>query len=133
MPERQPPEYRRGGKAIVSRRGLQVCWLGTFGVVELGDPMPKCEGRLVRCHLIPKQVIQAAGGKVWDRRAWVWGCGGPTGIGGHHGMLDHSRTLTLPRDKLPAGLEEFALELGLLWWLTREYGPREGERHAAAR
>jgi hypothetical protein len=95
-----------------------------FGIVELGDPMLQCDGRLVRCHLIPKTVIQDAGGKVWDPRAWVWGCGGPTGIGGHHGMLDHSKTLRLPRECLPAGLEEFALELGLMWFLDRTYGPK---------
>jgi hypothetical protein len=120
----QTADYRRGGKQI-RRELLRVCWLAAFGVLEHGDPMPACDGRLVRCHLIPKQVIQRAGGKVWDRRAWVWGCGGPTGSGGHHGMLDVSRTLRLPRECLPPELEQFAYDLGLMYWLDREYGPRE--------
>lgn len=116
------PAYRRAGKVRRPRERLAICWLGAFGEMEHGDPVPKCDGRLVRCHLITKQVIERAGGKVWDRRAWVWGCGGPTGIAGHHGMLDSSRTLHIPRQFLPAGTEELALELGLLWWLDREYG-----------
>jgi len=37
-------------------------------------------------------------------------------------MLDHSRTLKVPREALPAGLVEFADELGIGWWLEREYG-----------
>jgi hypothetical protein len=117
-------DYRRGGRATVTRSRMDLCWLGLFGQLEHGDPMPACDGRLVRCHLIPKQKIQHAGGDVWDPRSWVWGCGGPTGIGGHHGMLDHSRTLRLARHALPAGIEEFAYELGLMWYLEQEYGPR---------
>jgi len=99
-----------------------MCFLGLFGRLEHDDPMPACDGRLVRCHLIPKQTIRGAGGDVWDRRAWVWGCGGPTGVGGHHGMLDQSRKLRLPRSAIPAGVEELALELGLCWWLDETYG-----------
>lgn len=92
------------------------CWLAQFSEKP-------CDGRLRRCHLIPKQVIKReAQLSVWDARSWVWGCGGPTGVGGHHGMLDSSRTLRIPRDRLPAGLEEFAAELGLSWWLDRTYG-----------
>lgn len=104
-----------------------------------------CEGRLVRAHLVRQQVIQRelldARGQVnellgaqgkgrlprshdlrWDSRTWVWACGGPTGNGGHHGMLDHSRTLRVPRAALPEDVEEFAAEFGLGWWLDREYG-----------
>jgi len=103
---------------------LELCWLATFGVVENGDPMPLCDGRLVRCHLIPKRLIRREGGREWDSRAWVWACGGIVGNGGHHGMLDHSRTLRLPRSAIPAGTEQLALELGLIWWLEREYGVR---------
>ena len=106
------------------RRVMDMCYLALFGVMENGDPMPKCDGPLVRVHLIPKQLIKREGGKVWDRRAWVWGCGGIAGNGGHHGMLDHSRTLRLPREALPVKIEQFALELGLLWWLERTYGER---------
>jgi hypothetical protein len=102
---------------------------------------------LVRAHLIPKQVIRrgvisarriAPGDRwpvtvdqraelariLWDERSWVPCCGGPMGNGGHHGMLDQSRRLRVPRDRLPVAVEEFAAELNLSWWLDREYGPR---------
>lgn len=99
-------------------RGRPRCWLA-----ELPDAGP-CDGRLRKCHLIPKQTIKREVGKaaMWDDRAWVWGCGGPTGIGGHHGMLDYSRTLRVPRAALPVAVEAFAAEVGLTWWLDREYG-----------
>lgn len=116
-----------------------------------------CNGRLIRAHLIPQQLIKRTCpdglyryGDVWlpparvreleapsldmsgfpwrscsallmDPRSWVWCCGGPTGAQGHHGMLDYSRTIRIPRDRLPAGVEEFAAELGLLWWVDRTY------------
>jgi len=102
-----------------------VCWFAAFGYMEHGDPLPKCDGRLVRCHLIPKQLIKRAGGRdVWDPRSWVWGCGGPTGVGGHHGAFDSARTLRLARSGLPAHVEEFAYELGLMWYLDRTYGEK---------
>jgi hypothetical protein len=60
--------------------------------------------------------------RVWDRGAWVWACGGlGFGNGGHHGMLDHSRTLRVPLEALPSATIELAVELGLDWWLDREY------------
>jgi hypothetical protein len=122
-----------------------VCFLAAF------SDRP-CDGRLVKCHLIPRRTIAEAvqvglqarrrtfeislaeydamiGGAIVranrDERSWVWGCGGPMGPTGHHGMLDASRTLRIPRHRLPAGLEEFAEELGLGWYLDREYGVRE--------
>lgn len=110
------------------RSQLRFCWLATFGVGENGDPLPACDGDLVRCHLIPKQVIRREGGSVWDSRSWVWGCGGLQGNSGHHGMLDVSRTLRLPRGALPGAVEELAEELGLVWWLTRTYGERSDPR-----
>jgi hypothetical protein len=30
----------------------------------------------------------------------------------------------IPRHRLPPALEEFAAEMGLLWWLDYTYGPR---------
>lgn len=62
---------------------------------------------------------------IWDPAVWVPVCGGPVGIGGHHGMLDHSRTLEIPRDALPPETETFAAVYGLTWFLEREYGPLE--------
>lgn len=104
------------------------CYLADFGVHE--GEMPPCDGRLVRCHLIKQQVlIREARSKgvepaVWcaDPRTWVWGCGGPHGNGGHHGILDQSRRIRLPPENLPPDLLEFARETGLEWYLIREYG-----------
>jgi hypothetical protein len=61
---------------------------------------------------------------VDDPRCWVPCCGGPMGLSGHHGMLDQSRTLRIPRERLPQAVEDFAAELNLSWWLEREYGLR---------
>ena len=102
------------------------CWFAQ-NVIGCGP----CDGQVRKCHLIPHQLLcrelrlRKGHPTAWDDRVWVWGCGGPTGIGGHHGMLDHSRTLRIPRASLPEGLEEFAAEVGLTWWLDREYGARE--------
>lgn len=119
-----------------------------------------CDGQLVRGHLIPRQLLKREvrygivreNGKwrplgrnedkyqlphvplqqlIDDPRSWVPMCGGPTGIGGHHGRLDTARTLRIARCDLPAGLEEFAAETGLEWFLEREYGPLDNERRAA--
>jgi hypothetical protein len=84
-----------------------------------------CDGRLVRVHLIPRQLLKrelnAAPKVQTDPRGWVWGCGGPMGVSGHHGMLDSSRTLKVPRHRLPAEFVEWCEELGLGWFLEREY------------
>jgi len=97
------------------------CWLAQFS----DEP---CDGELVRVHLIPRQLIRREVRPkslipmvVSDPRSWVWGCGGLMGNCGHHGMMDHSRTLRVPRDAIPAGTEMLAKELGLVWWLDREY------------
>lgn len=120
------------------------CFLAEYGIYERG-PMTPCEGRLVRCHLISQQVLRrevwprrdtlrqhmAAYGAVlpralrdliWDERVWVWGCGGIAGCDGHHGLFDRSRTLRIPREAIPEDTERIAFELGLLWYLDREYG-----------
>lgn len=105
-----------------------------------------CDGRLVRAHLIPKQLIRRevisarskdpSGGRwpvdtaqraelariLWDERVIVPVCGGPMGLSGHHGALDAARTLRIPRERLPVAVAEFAEEFGLTWWLDREYG-----------
>ena len=110
------------------------CWLAQFSDTP-------CDGQLIRAHLLPKQKIrQEINARrltkaekqelYWDPRCWVPACGGPTGIGGHHGLLDGLK-LTVPRAALPEGLEEFAAELGLSWWLDRTYGPTEDGSMAA--
>jgi hypothetical protein len=84
-----------------------------------------CDGKLRKCHLIPAQLLrrEGLGQFTWTEAVWVWGCGGIVGIGGHHGQFDHSRSLRVPREMLPAELEAFAAANGLAWYLDREYGP----------
>jgi hypothetical protein len=106
------------------------CFLARFGVMVDGSRVPPCDGRLIRVHLIPKQKIKTTmqwlAGEVNanDPRSWAWGCGGIVGNSGHHGCLDSSRTLRIPRAAIPAGTEELAELLGLGYWLDREYGER---------
>lgn len=80
-----------------------------------------CEGPLQRAHLVRAQVIarevNAEFETLWDPRCWVPGCER------HHRMLDHSRQIRIPRELLPAAVEEFAGEHGLTWWIDREYRP----------
>lgn len=96
------------------------CFLRQHGVYERGE-MPPCDGWLRRVHLIPRQLLKREGAPQWDDRVWVWACGGPTGIGGHHGMLDSARTLRIPRAAIPGELEVFAVEHGLAHVLDRLY------------
>jgi hypothetical protein len=93
-----------------------TCWLAQFSATP-------CDGPLVRCHLIPRQLLTREGhaGLIDDRRTWVPGCGGPTGIGGHHGELDTSRKLRIPLWRIPTETLLLLEEIGLGWWLEREY------------
>ena len=121
---------------------MNYCWLARYS-------QKPCDGRLVRCHLIPRQQLRAAWRSahhpvkgqrpevslpaheplpfkslrhlIDDPRTWVWGCGGPMGNGGHHGELDQSRTIRVPFADLPSPLLVVAEELNLTWWLEREY------------
>lgn len=107
------------------------CWLAANAVHERG-PMPPCDGRLREVHLIPKALLKREGLEEFarDPRGFVWACGGIMGEGGHHGMLDTSRKLRIPRSELPAAIETMAAELGLTWWLTRTYGELEASCEA---
>lgn len=112
---------------------VEVCWLAQFA------PAVSCRGPVVRCHLVPKQTIRREVwnqrealrpllvqlGKVFpstlrllqgDPRCWRLGCEI------HHHMLDSSRKLRIPRERLPRETEAFCSDYGLLWWLDREYG-----------
>jgi hypothetical protein len=95
---------------------------------SLPDAGP-CDGRPRKCHLIPKQKIrrEAPRADTADPRCWVWGCGGPMGQGGHHGQFKPDGPRPIARHRLPPGLEEFAAELGLEWWLDYTYGWREDD------
>ena len=103
-----------------------VCWLAQF------RPDVPCEGELIRAHLIPRQLLKREGKKelIADPRTTVWACGGPMGNAGHHGMLDYSRTLRVPRSALPPELEDVCRDAGLSWWLDREYGSLVEESRA---
>lgn len=91
--------------------------------MEHGDPMPPCSGRLIKAHLIPRQLLKREGHARWIDHAatWVWACGGICGSTGHHGMMDASRTLKIPYENLPPGTIALAEVLGLSYWLHREY------------
>lgn len=60
-----------------------------------------------------------------DRRCWVPGCGGATGLTGHHGRLDNPNDpLRIPRALIPLETEEFAVEFGFELLLDGMYGLR---------
>jgi len=101
----------------------QDCWLAYHGHMENGDPMPPCDGSLVRVHLIPRQFLRRNHLPQLDPRTYVYACGGMTGgPGGHHGLFDSSRRLRVRFEDLPIKVREFAAEHGIEWWLEREYG-----------
>jgi hypothetical protein len=53
------------------------------------------------------------------------------GNGGHHGALDYGgvNRLRVPRNRLPQVFVDWTEELGLGWWVEREYPhePRDTE------
>jgi hypothetical protein len=103
--------------------------------MERGDPMPPCDGRLIRAHLIPKQTLRCAGLTVrgqWSEVYWVWACGGVMGQAGHHGMFDSARTLRVSREALPTSTVIAARILGLEWWIERTYLPQTDLRELRA-
>ncbi len=95
-----------------------ACFLAQF------RPDVPCDGRVVRVHLIPRQLLKRHGysDAIADPRTYVYACGGPMGASGHHGMLDSSRTLRVPLEAVPQQTRWLAYELGLDWWIEREYG-----------
>lgn len=100
---------------------MPFCFLARYGQMELGEPMTPCEGRLIKAHILPRQLLKRHGGDPKDPRSFVFACGGIVGNAGHHGHLDSSRRLRLPRHAIPAGTQQMAEELGLVWWLDRTY------------
>lgn len=92
---------------------LPECFLAAHGFMEHGDPIPPCEGRLVRCHLLDKQELVRLGLDSDDPATWVWGCGGlDYGNAGHHGMFDHYR-MNLPLEAVPKATIAYAIEHAL--------------------
>src|SRR3954447_9536597 len=109
---------------------MPYCWLELNGVMENDDRMPPCSGRLIRAHLLSRQMLlkelpaERSAAAIDDTRSWVWACGGPMGNAGHHGMFDYARTLRVPLERIPEATVELAEELGLTWWLEKTYGRR---------
>jgi hypothetical protein len=101
--------------------------------VDWPDAGP-CSGQLIRAHLVKRQVLRREGHQpaINDPRSWIPVCGGPQGNGGHHGMLDNSRTLRLTRDDLPEGFVELMGELDMLWYLDKHYGESRSARLGAS-
>lgn len=84
----------------------------------------ECDGWLIRAHLVKRQVLEREGhgALIDDPRTWVLCCGGPQGNGGHHGMLDNSRKLRIPREKLPTEFIELMEAIGMGWYLDKHFG-----------
>lgn len=90
-----------------------------------------CSGRLVRAHLCKQQVLEREGhgDVVWDPRSWVWVCGGiGYGNAGHHGQMDHARSLRIGIEMLPTGFLELMEELSMTWWIVKHYGEPRSRR-----
>ena len=122
-----------------------TCFLAEHGITDDGRDVGACDGPLVRCHLIPRQLLRrevwpnantiaaqweqygwgpfpvALRDLFWLPGMWVPGCGGICGSDGHHGMLDRARSLRIPFNALPPETVDVAARLGLSWWLEREY------------
>jgi hypothetical protein len=70
---------------------MSDCWLATHGVMEHGAMGP-CDGQLSRAHLLPKALIKRTDpAKMWDRRGWVWACGGVVGNARRRGARRRAR------------------------------------------
>ena len=83
-----------------------------------------CDGRLVRAHLCKQQTLKSHGHAAYckDPRSFVWCCGGPTGCSGHHGAMDHARSLRIPINMLPGGFVAMMDEIGMGWYVEKHYG-----------
>jgi hypothetical protein len=113
---------------------MPIPWRRLLGMLSMPECFFKhlggCDGQLVKAHLIPKQRIKREtligatktqmAEVVWDPRCWVYMCGGPTGIGGHHGAFD-AKQIRLNYVELPTAVKEYAEEYGLEWSLERDY------------
>lgn len=79
-----------------------------------------CRGRMDPAHLIAASFLRQELDEphrdvVWDPRIIVLVCRW------HHHAFDNRR-LIVPRESLPAGVEEYAQEHQLSWHLDKRYG-----------
>jgi hypothetical protein len=103
------------------------CYLAAFSDVP-------CGGRMERAHLIRLQTLRRELRKTWamlelseeDMQAMLWS---PAvwrpACHVHHGLLDQSKALRIPREAIPVETEVFAVKHGVDWWLSRTYGERK--------
>ena len=111
----KPPEretlYTFGGLPVE----IPACFLAQF----TGTP---CGGRMERAHLIREQTIRREVSRskliLWAPAVWRPACHV------HHGELDQSKKLRLPRSAIPAETELWAATNGLTYWLDKTYGER---------
>jgi hypothetical protein len=120
-PEPQPKGRRERQRPTLYTYGFlpgetPTCFLAQFA------PGSPCDGRMERAHLIREQTIRKHVSRskliLWAPAVWRPACHR------HHGMLDQSKTLRIPRWGIPVETEQWADENGLTWWLDREYGGR---------
>jgi hypothetical protein len=118
------PVPRRKPKAKPDRETLYTfgclpaempeCWLAQF------MPSVSCDGRMERAHLIREQTIRREVSRskliLWAPAVWRPACHR------HHGELDQTKALRIPRGAIPVETEQWAAGHGLAWWLDREYG-----------
>lgn len=120
-PKRQPKGRRERDRPALYTYGFlpgenPECFLEQFA------PATLCDGRMERAHLIREQTIRKHVSRskliLWAPAVWRPACHR------HHGLLDQSKTLRIPRSAIPAETEAWADDNGLTWWLDREYGER---------
>lgn len=120
-PERQPKGRRERERPTLYTYGFlpgetPTCFLAQFA------PGSPCDGRMEHAHLIREQTIRKHVSRskliLWAPAVWRPACHR------HHGLLDQSKTLRIPRSAIPAETEAWALEHGLSWWLAETYGER---------
>jgi hypothetical protein len=135
----KPKRAKRGRRAGRNREAIYeyacnfegepaTCWLARLSATP-------CGGVMTKAHIISKQAIRK---EIWnpaqalgdvpesfpatlrelqdDPRCWVPACWA------HHSALDIARTLRIAREQLPAAVEAFAVQYGVVWILEREYG-----------
>ena len=105
------------------------CFLAREGIWEREpeEAMPPCSGPWQKAHLIAKFVLRREGldEHRWDQGTWVWACLA------HHGAFDFSRTIRIPRDRIPPSTEQFAAKHGLTWYLDRNYKAYKDHQEAS--
>ena len=135
----------------LAKHGLiEVAFGKLVPVSEAKPDLRDCMAPRDPTHLIPKRQIKFSFPrgvyKRWGQDKWDLICGGVdvrpadsvrtvvdlvsdpriivAACRRHHHLFDIARKLRIPREALPVGVEEFAYDYGLAWWLDKEYGAR---------